>query len=229
MCFGILKSSLGKKYVMAVTGLMLLGFVIAHLLGNLQIFLGADWLNGYSEHLEEIPLLLWPVRVVLGTTLIVHMIVAIWLAFENKKARPAPYAVQSTVQASLASRTMVFTGLSVFLFIVYHLLHFTWGVTNPEFFHLTDPKGREDIYSMVILSFKNPMISGVYLLALFILSAHLGHGLPSFLQSLGLTRESMLKKMKKIGPVLAGLIFVGYASIPVSALLGILKPLQGGR
>jgi len=214
---------------MAVTGLMLFGFLVLHLAGNLQIFLGADWLNVYSEHLEEIPFLLWPARIVLLTALILHMVTGIWLGIENKRARPVPYAAQSTVQASLASRTMVATGLAVFLFTIYHLLHYTWGVTNPEFFHLTDPKGREDIYSMVILSFQKPLISGIYLLALFILSRHLSHGLYSFLQSLGLTRESLLKRIEKTGRILAWLIFIGYASIPVSVLLGILKPLQGGH
>ena len=229
MCFGVLKSSLGKKVVMAVTGLMLLLFVIAHLAGNLQIFLGADWLNGYSEHLEEIPLLLWPARVILLTALVLHIFTAVWLTLENRKARPIPYAAQDTVQASLASRTMIFTGSAVFLFIIYHLLHFTWGITNPEFSGLTDPQGREDVYSMVILSFQNPVISGVYILALFILSMHLGHGSWSFLQTLGLTRESMLKKMRKAGTVLGWLIFLGFASIPAASFLGILQPLQGGR
>ena len=229
MCFGVLKSSLGKKVVMAVTGLMLLLFVIAHLAGNLQIFLGADWLNGYSEHLEEIPLLLWPARVILLTALVLHIFTAVWLTLENRKARPIPYAAQDTVQASLASRTMIFTGSAVFLFIIYHLLHFTWGITNPEFFGLTDPQGREDIYSMVILSFQSPVTSGVYTLALFILSMHLGHGSCSFLQTLGLTRESMLKRMRKAGTVLGWLIFLGFASIPAASLLGVLQPLQGGR
>lgn len=229
MCFGIFKSSLGKKYVMAVTGVMLLGFVMAHLAGNLQIFLGADWLNDYSEHLEQIPLLLWPARALLLTALILHMVTAVCLTIENRKARPVPYAVQDTVQASLASRTMIFTGSAVFLFIVYHLLHFTWGVVNPQFFELIDSKGREDVYSMVILSFQNPVISGVYLLALFMLCMHLGHGSASFLQSLGLTNERMLKKMKKVGLALSWLLFMGFASIPVSSLLGILKPLQMGR
>ena len=229
MCFSLLKSSLGKKAVMAVTGLLLLLFVIAHLAGNLQIFLGADWLNGYSEHLEGMPLLLWPARAILLTALILHMVTAVWLTIENKKARPVPYAVQDTVQASLASRTMVLTGSAVFLFIIYHLLHFTWGVTNPRFFELTDPQGREDIYSMVILSFQNPVISGIYLLALFILSMHLGHGSWSFLQSLGLTREPWLKKMRMAGAALGWLIFIGYASIPTATLWGVLQPLQGGR
>ena len=229
MCFGILRSSLGKKYVMAVTGLMLLGFVIAHLAGNLQIFLGADWLNDYSEHLEKIPLLLWPARVLLLTALILHMATAICLTIENKKARPIPYGVQETVQASLASRTMIFTGMAVFLFIIYHLMHFTFGAINPQFYELTDPKGREDIYSMVILNFQNPLIAGVYILALWMLCMHLGHGASSFLQTLGLTREPMLKKMKIAGAVLGWLIFLGFASIPASSLMGLLKPLQGGR
>ena len=229
MCFGIFKSSLGKKYVMAVTGLMLLLFVIAHLAGNLQIFLGADWLNDYSEHLEEIPLLLWPARVILLTALILHVVTAVWLTVENRKARPIPYTAKDTVQASLASRTMIFTGLAVALFIMIHLRHFTWGGINPQFFELTDPKGREDIYSMVILNFQSPLISGGYVLALFILSMHLGHGSSSFLQTLGLTREPLLKKMKMAGVILGWLIFLGFASIPTASLLGILKPLQGGR
>ena len=229
MCFGILRSSLGKKYVMAVTGLMLLGFVIAHLAGNLQIFLGADWLNDYSRHLEEMPLLLWPARAVLLAALVLHMATAATLSWENRRARPIPYAVKDTVQASLASRTLLFTGTAVFLFILYHLLHFTWGMTNPEFFGLLDLQGRRDVYSMVILSFQNPVISGVYLAALFILSMHLGHGSWSFLQSLGLTSQPVLKKIRIAGSVLGWLIFIGFASIPLASLLGTLQPLQRGH
>ena len=222
------KSSLTKKYVMAVTGLFLTGFLVAHLLGNLQIFMGPEQLNGYAEHLKELPLLAWSVRGFLFLSLLVHMITAVLLAVENKNARPIPYQVQRTVQATLASRTLVVTGICVFLFIVYHLLHATWGVAHPQFFHLTDRQGRHDIYSMMILSFQNASISGVYLLALFILSMHVGHGSSSFLQSLGLLQAGTEKKMRMAGHGFGWLLFLGYSSIPVSVLLGWLRPLQGG-
>lgn len=228
MCFGMLKSSIGKKVVMAVTGLVLLGFVIVHMLGNLQIFLGQEWLNSYAEHLQEIPLLLWPARVFLLLTLVTHMVLAIQLAIENKKARPIPYVCSDTVQASLASRTMVLSGLLIFFFILYHLLHFTFGATNPEFFHLADAKGRHDVYSMVVYSYRNVWISATYVLAMGLLLLHLSHGIPRFLQSIGVTSERTLKKVEKTGIVLSWVIFIGNSSIPIAVLLGLISMPGGG-
>ena len=224
----ILKSSVGRKAIMAITGLFLIGFVVAHLLGNLQIFLGADWLNGYSEHLEEMPLLLWPARVFLLTTLLIHMATGITLAIQNKTARPVRYLKEETVQTPLASRLMVITGLAVFLFIVYHLMHFTWGIAHPQYSHLRDPEGREDVYSMVILSFRDWRISGVYAVAMLVLSAHLRHGASSFLQSLGWTPPGHEKKTRMMGQLFGWLIFLGFTSIPLAAFLSLIKPLQGG-
>ncbi len=229
MCFAMLKSSLGKKYVMAVTGLLLLLFVISHLLGNLQIFLGAEWLNSYSEHLEEMPYLLWPARAALLTALILHIGTAARLTIENRKARPVPYRVQDTVQASLASRTMMITGSLVLFFIVYHLMHFTFSTVDPRIAELVDSKGREDVYSMVVLGFRDPVAAGVYVVAMYVLSMHLGHGSWSFLQSLGLTRQSWLRTLRKAGALLGWLVFLGFASIPAAVQLGWLQPLQGGR
>ena len=224
MFFNIFRSSIGKKTVMAVTGLGLLGFVIVHLLGNLQIFLGPAWLNGYSEHLEDLPFLLIPARIVLASMLLVHMATAMVLTVQNKRARPVPYSAEDTVQATLASRTMIFTGSAVLLFIIYHLLHYTWGIAHPQYFHFEDSEGHHDVYSMVVLSFQDIKISATYLLALLVLSVHLGHGLSSFLQSLGLTPSGATKKIRKIGTALGWLIFAGYASIPVAVLSGLLKP-----
>ena len=228
MCLELLRSSVGRKTVMAVTGLFLMGFVVAHLLGNLQVFLGPEWLNGYSEHLEDLPVLLWPARVFLLITLLAHMTTGISLAMENRRARPVGYLMVGTVQATQASRAMVLTGLTLFLFIVYHLLHFTWGVAHPQYCHFTDPKGRDDVYSMVILSFQDRRISAIYVLAMFVLCAHLRHGASSFLQSLGWTPPGAEKKVRTLGQVFGWLIFFGFASIPVCSYLGILKPLQGG-
>ncbi len=222
------KSSIGRKAITAITGLILFGFVVVHMLGNLQIFLGQDALNSYAEHLEELVFLLWPARIFLLITVLVHIGVSLGLALENKKARPVPYAKKDTVQASLASRTMVLTGLIILLFIVYHLLHFTFGVTNPEFAHLVDLKGRDDVYSMVVLSFQNYWISGTYVLAMFFLCVHLSHGLASFPQSLGLNNEKLMPIFKIAARVLALAIFVGNSSIPLAILLGIVKLPQAG-
>lgn len=220
-------SSLSKKYVMALTGLMLFGFVVAHLLGNLTIFLGADWLNSYAKHLMELPALLWPARVILLATLITHMGIAIRLAAENRKARPIGYAKGATVQASLASRTMLLSGLAIFFFIIFHLLHFTFGQIYPEFYRFVTADGHHDVYSMVIMGFRDKWISLSYIVAIFFLALHLSHGLYSFPQSLGLLSEKNLPCARKFAKCGALFIFLGYISIPVCAWVGWLKPLQG--
>ena len=205
------------------TGIFLFLFVLAHMLGNLQIFLGPNWLNGYAEHLKNLPLLLWPARVFLLAALAVHMSLALSLAVENRNARPVPYLSKNTVQASPASRAMVVSGIIIFLFIVYHLLHFTFGVTNHSFFNQTDAQGRHDVYSMVVLSYQNILISGVYIFVMGALCMHLGHGLPGFFQSLGLANDKTSPKIRMTGQVLAWTIFLGNSSIPAAVLLGFIK------
>ena len=133
------------------------------------------------------------------------------------------YAYKDTVQASLASRTMFWTGLGVFLYVVYHLLHFTFIVTNPQYEHLTDAAGRHDVYSMVVLGFQNYLISAVYIVAIFLVSYHLSHALFSFLQTLGLNNLRVQPALQKISNVIATLIFIGYSIIPVAVLLNIVK------
>jgi len=213
--------------IVAVTGFILLGFVIVHMLGNLQIFLGQDQLNAYAEHIQELPFLLWPARVFLLLTLLIHMTVAINLAIENKNARPIRYVHGDTVQASFASRTMVMSGLIIFAFIVFHLLHFTFDKIHPEFSNLQDSKGRDDVYSMVVLSFRDPLIAVSYIAAMAVLCFHLSHGLSSFFQSLGLNNEGMRAKIKWAGYALALIIFIGNSSMPLAALLGFLQLPKG--
>ena len=212
---------------MAVTGLFLLVFVVGHLAGNLQIFLGSEWLNAYAEHLLELPFILWPARVLLLAALVIHMVISIRLSVENRRARPVAYASKATVQASLASRTMLISGFMIFFFVLFHLFHFTFGKVHPEYFNLYDAKGRHDVYSMVIWGFSSPWIAVSYLLAMFFLMAHLSHGASSFLQTLGLVKEQSLPLVKKIGLIFSILIFVGYTSIPLACCFGWLKPLQG--
>ncbi len=229
MCFFRLKSSISRKVVMAVTGLILLGFVVVHMLGNLQIFLGQDALNVYAQHIEELPMLLWPARILLLLALIIHMTAAISLAIENKKARPIGYVHEDTVQASIASRTMVMSGLVIFAFILFHLLHFTFDKIHPEFAGLLDSKGRDDVYSMVVLGFRDPLIAGSYLFAMFVLYLHLSHGASSFFQSLGFTNEKTIPKIKLGGHLLAAAIFTGNTSIVLACFFHIIKLPKGGN
>ncbi len=208
---------------MAVTGLLLLGFVIVHMLGNLQIFLGPDALNDYSKHLKEMPLLLWPARIFLLITLVTHILVSMSLAIENRNARPVRYAAQDTIQASYASRTMVMSGIIIFLFIIYHLLHFTFGKIQPQFFEHLDPKGRQDVYGMVVYGFQNIYVSASYIFAMAVLCFHLSHGIMSLFQSLGLSSEATAPLFKKTAIGLSLLIFIGNCSIPASVLLGFVR------
>ena len=146
--------------IVAITGVILILFVVGHLLGNLQIFLGPDWINSYSEHLRELGPLLWAVRIFLLITVIVHIYVTIRLAIENKRARPTQYKDKENVKATFASRHMVMSGLIVFMFIVYHLAHFTVRVTDPRFLLLkADPLNRYDVYSMMVYGFQNYVVS----------------------------------------------------------------------
>ena len=224
-----IKSSIGRKSVMAVTGLFLIGFVVVHMLGNLQIYLGQDALNDYAKHLNEMPLLLWPAHIFLLLTLITHIFVSMSLALENRAARPVRYVARDTIQASYASRTRVMSGIIIFLFILYHLLHFTFGKVQPQFFEQLDSKGREDVYGMIIYGFRNIYVSVSYIVAMAVLCLHLSHGLESLFQSLGLGSERMGPILKKIAVALSLFIFVGNSSIPVSVLLGVISMPAGGR
>jgi succinate dehydrogenase / fumarate reductase cytochrome b subunit len=220
-------SSIGKKMIVAITGIILILFVIGHLLGNLQIFLGPDWINGYSQHLRDLGPLLWLIRIFLLVTVIVHIYVTIRLAIDNRRARPERYIDEGYVKATFASRHMVMSGLIVLAFIVYHLAHFTFRKTDPRFPLLKlDPLNRYDVYSMMVYGFQNYFVSGFYILGLFLLALHLSHGSSSFFQSLGLNDKKLTPRLAIGGRVFAWLLFVGYISIPIAILLGLVKPAQ---
>jgi succinate dehydrogenase / fumarate reductase cytochrome b subunit len=223
------RTSIGRKIFMAISGLILFGFVVGHMIGNLQIFLGQEQLNAYAQALKDLPVLTYTVRTVLLVLLIVHVWLAVRLYLENRASRPVGYVYEDTVQASLASRTMIWTGLGVFLYVVYHLLHFTFIVTNPQYEHLVDAAGRHDVYSMVVLSFQNYLISAVYIVALFLVTYHLSHALFSLFQTLGLNNPRIQPALKRTCTTIAVVIFIGYASIPVAVLLNIVTLPAGGH
>jgi succinate dehydrogenase / fumarate reductase, cytochrome b subunit len=214
------RSSIGAKQIMAVTGLGMVLFAIIHMLGHLQMFGGQDMYNKYAHNMQNFELK-WPARLGLLAIVIVHIITAISLVAKNRAARPVPYAVFKPVASTLRSRTMAMTGLIILAFIIYHLLHFTLGTVQPEFFHMLDGKGRYDAYSMFVRGFQNPVIFLSYAVAVLLLCLHLGHGASSWLQSLGLRHPKY--PTDKVGSLLAVVLFLGYIAPPAAVLVGALK------
>jgi len=210
---------------MALTGCALFGFVIAHLAGNLQIFLGPENLNRYGNFLQTTPELIWPARIGLIALAVLHIVAAVQLSAENKRARAIPYAQYEVVAASYASRTMLMSGLIIAAFVIYHLLHFTVQIpginfTGQDFRILEDAEKRHDVYRMMVVGFKQPLVSGFYILGMALLCLHLSHGASSMFQSLGWKNKYYGKFIDKAAMVVAVLIFLGYCSIPLAVLSG---------
>lgn len=221
----IFYSSLGKKYVMAVTGCGLFLFVIGHLAGNLQFFLGPEAINRYGYFLQSNPELIWPARVALLAMVALHIWSATKLSLENQAARPVGYAVYQAVGSTHASRTMLLGGSVVFVFIIYHLLHYTAEVqylnfTGQNFAAFMEelpgqvPHERHDIFKMMVVGFSNCWVSGFYALGIACLCLHLSHGASSMFQSLGWKNQAYRSFLDRAAEVAAVLIFLGYTSIP---------------
>lgn len=222
----MLQSSIGRKLVMATTGLCLVGFVIVHLLGNSSIFLGADGINAYAEHLHALGPLVWIFRIILLGLFGLHILFGIQLTLENRAARPIDYNQKKNIRTSFGAETMIYTGLALLAFVVYHLLHFTMHVTNPEISASVlplDAVGRSDVFTMMVLSFQKFFISAVYVGAMVTLLLHLSHGIQSLFQTLGVLNGNTLPVMEKIARAAAIVILVGFVSIPVSILLGLIN------
>jgi len=219
----LITSTLGKKCLTAVTGAGLFLFVVAHMLGNLQIFLGPEAINRYGNFLQTTPEILWPARIGLLVFVIIHIWTSIALTLENRAARHQRYEVKRVVDASLASRTMIWSGGIIFAFVGFHLAHFTLMVVHPEFRDLHDALGRHDIYRMMVIGFSNPWVSGFYALSIGLLCVHLGHGIESMFQSLGLKNEVWTARINVLGIAVSILLFLGYVSIPAAVLTGVVK------
>jgi succinate dehydrogenase / fumarate reductase, cytochrome b subunit len=215
-------SSIGKKTVVAVTGVLLVLFVIAHLLGNLTIFAGPDWINGYAVHLRDFGPLLWIARIGLLLAVGLHIYFSMLVWKENAAAKPQKYAVFAPMKTSIFARTMRLTGLFVLAFVIFHLAQFTLLIVDPNYstFH-TRLNGNEvhDVYRMVVVGFSQPIVSVFYILALFFLCFHLSHGIGSLFQTLGLSNGTMRTVYETGARVVAWLLFLGYASIPVAVLV----------
>ena len=215
-----LQSTILSKVVMAGTGLLLVLFLLGHMAGNLQMHLGQDKMNTYAATLQGLGGMLWIIRGAMLLFIVLHVITSIRLKALNLSARPIAYAKKTTVRASLTSRTMMWTGAMIFFFVTYHLLHFTIKATNPMYGGLMDSTGRHDVYTMVVLGYQNVLISGTYIIAMFLLGFHLFHAIASMFQTLGVNHPKYNPLINGFGAVLAIIIVGGFLSIPIGVLFG---------
>jgi succinate dehydrogenase / fumarate reductase cytochrome b subunit len=206
----------GKKVIMAVTGVILFLFVVGHLLGNLQIFEGPERLNAYSAFLKKTGEILWVVRFVLLSALVLHVVASVQVSLASKRARPVGYAVKKSIETSYAARTMIWSGPLIFLYVVYHLAMFTFLVTGPGY-------SPTDVYRNEVLAFRVPAISAVYVVAIVFLGLHLYHGAWSMLHTLGASNPKYRVLRRTVAPAVAIAITAGYIAIPVAVLAGLVS------
>jgi succinate dehydrogenase / fumarate reductase cytochrome b subunit len=209
-------STAAKKAVMAATGAILIGFVLGHMAGNLQVYLGPAKLDAYAEFLQHTPTLLWGTRVVVGLCVILHFLSAMQLWLLNRRARPQSYVKKKAIGSSYASRTMMWSGPLLLAFIIYHLLHFTTGQAHPDF-------RPGQVYRNVIVGFQNVPASIAYIVAMVMLGTHLMHGVWSMFQTAGVNHPKYTPLLKRLALVVAAVLMIGNISIPVSVLIGVLK------
>ncbi|MBV8436015.1 MAG: succinate dehydrogenase cytochrome b subunit [Silvibacterium sp.] len=211
-------SNTGKKIVMAVTGAILFIFVIGHMLGNLQIFQGPERINSYGRFLHNLGEILWAERIVLLSAVVLHIIATVQLALRNKAARPIGYSRRDAINSSYASRTMYWSGPIVLAFVIFHLLHLTAGMIVPGAAFI-----EGDVYHNVVSGFQVWWVSAWYILAVCLLGLHLRHGIWSMFQSVGVNHPRYMPLLKQAAMWIAAVIVLGYISIPISVLLGLVK------
>jgi succinate dehydrogenase / fumarate reductase, cytochrome b subunit len=213
------QTTIGKKVIMAVSGFILFGFVVGHLLGNLQMFLPPEKINHYSAALKSLPVLLWGTRI----TLLVAVGLHIWSSFQlwllQREARPIQYVKKANPHSTYASRTMYWSGPIIAAFVIFHLLQFTFGVVHPR-----APFDEHNVYNNVVTGFRFWPVSIFYIIAMTMLCYHLYHGLWSMFQSLGFSHPVYTPILQRAAKAIAILIAIGYISIPVAVLAGLLKP-----
>lgn len=222
----LIQSTVGRKILMAVTGLLLVGFITVHLLGNLSIFVGPDAINAYAHKLQSLGALVWVFRLIMLVLFVVHVTLGIQLSMENRAATPINYAIKERQKTTFSSESMLYTGLILLAFLIYHLLHFTVQVIYPEAASSNlplDAAMRPDVYSMVINGFQTPFISIVYIVAMMALFLHLAHGLSSFLQTFGLNNGPSHEKVQLGGKIVAVGYLLAYVAIPVLILARLVK------
>ena len=220
------RSTIGKKAIMAVTGLMLVVFVIGHMAGNLQVFIGPAKMNGYAAFLKSTGELLWVARLGLLAAVLLHILMALQLTRIKSAARPVDYAKRQPQVSTIASRTMRWGGVLLLVFIVFHILHFTTGnvfpvastpdALYPEFSHT-------DVYGNVISAFRTPWVVAFYVVVMLFLMLHLFHGAWSSVRTLGLTKASRHPLQRRVATVIALVVWLGFTAVPVAVFLGVIR------
>jgi len=219
------KSTVGAKIVVAVTGFMFVGFILAHTAGNMLVFLGAEALNDYAQMLRAVPELLWMARIGLIIALVLHVWLTLKLTAQNRSANPQKYQVSVSQAATLQSKTMRFGGISLFFFLVYHLMHFTLGITHPAEFNVHEVVNgieRHDAFAMLISGFSHWYNVLIYVVATLFLGLHLKHGIQSMVHTLGFNGERLTAGAKTVGSILEIIVFFGLISIPLSIFFGLI-------
>jgi succinate dehydrogenase / fumarate reductase cytochrome b subunit len=248
-----LASTVGRKILVAATGLLLVGFLVGHMIGNLKMFSGPESINKYAYFLKhDIGALIWIARGGLLLLFVAHLILAVRLRLAAQAARPVPYRVMKSAQATLQAKTMLWTGVVILAFTAYHLLHFTLGLVHPasaggpddyltqrvnqqlaernlspgaavNYLELRDEAGRHDVYAMVVAGFRTPYISAIYLMCQVLLLVHLSHGIQASLQTLGLVGKRFTPAAGVLGWAVAGTIFAGNVAIVAAVWAGYVK------
>ncbi len=214
-------SSIGKKIIVALTGAVLVAFLLGHLSGNLLMYVGADAFNEYAEFLHSMlhGAGVWIARIVLLTCLVLHVVATISLVRANKVAKGHKYEKEETNVASGSSRIMIWSGLTILAFVVFHILHYTVRI-DAELANLAD---SGNAYGMVILGFKSIPVSLFYIIAITLLCSHLSHGVASIFQTLGLRTRGNAALIDTFAKGYTAVIWIGFVSIPVAVLAGLIK------
>lgn len=210
----IVDTTIGKKIAMALSGIVLFGFVLGHMLGNLQVFIGPQAFNEYAALLHSHPTLIWTARSVIGVSALVHLWAALTLWLQNRAARPQRYVKHKHVATTYAARTMVWTGPIVLLYLAYHLAHLTFGVTD-GLGYSHDPS---DVYTNVVNSFRFWPAAVAYIVANLALGVHLYHGAWSLLQTLGVSHPRYNELLRSVAIAFGLLVATGFVSIPAAVL-----------
>ena len=206
------RNTIGKKAVMAVTGVILTGWIIGHVLGNVLIFGGPGAVNEYARLLKSNMALLWGLRVFMIVAVVLHVVAAVQLVRQQRATRPVGYTRQVPQESTFASRTIRWGGLVLALFLIYHILHMTTGTVHPSFSHT-------DVYSNMVVGLRVPWVAAIYLIAVAALGFHLHHGMWSVFQSLGFAGQTISPGRRRLATAVALFVYIGFTAIPLAILL----------
>ena len=206
---------------MALSGAMILLFIVGHALGNLLIFSGQNSLNNYASWLQNSPML-WVFRITMLMFLLLHSVLAIRLYLQNRSARPVRYAIDEDIQLSFSAKTMIFSGLIIFAFIIFHIAHLTLGWVSSTSLDVQAGHKMIDVYSNVVRGFQQPAIAIFYVFSVLIIGLHLHHSIKSLFQTLGFHHENFHQFIDYLAPTMILILTVAFMSIPLAVLFGYL-------